>query len=559
MNRARSLHRSTLWMVIDVSAQGTNKLVAIALGLMAIAGAGPAFSDPANPVLGPDQFRESVTGESLREQGFDPKEYKLDIPLSGALSVQREYVRAGDTGLFSLGMTERGTDTVRLHLNKRGALEFAQDEARAQGPSGLLLGLSRKRRAALTQTFGKGTTEGSFSLVHEDSYASQLETGFTHSQTDAATLNLGLARALGLTASASESRGLAQIQTQTRKLDIALAQPDSSGPALAEFHQTESQAGGVGSQSRQMALRTPTVKLGGVATVSAAHQRTESFVGGTEAVNSVNLTATPTEAISLSASRVEAGRSAGSDTAATTVGSHIRIMKDTTIGATYSDTEAQGAGLATRRSVELARAPSDGTGLGLRAAYTDLGVQGTETDPTVDVQLAYTAGSEWEVHGRYHDEHNRPSPELAAGMKIPLLGGSLGLDYNEHAYDAATQAVRLSRAYGAEMTRSIAWGLSGKVGYQRTDGLGDESRAERLRVGLGGENRLLGKVDVQYETGILRTPTGTMPDSTTIGLSLARDIGIGELSISARRSLPAGPVGSQIPNDQIQVDIKALW
>lgn len=546
-------------MVIDLGAKGTNKWIGVALSLAALLAAGHARGDSPDAVLPPDQFRESVTGENLRSLGFDPAEYKLDIPLSSGLSVQREYVRAGETGIFSLGLTERGKDTVRLHLNKRGVVEFVQDEARAQGPLGMLYSLSRARRAALTQTFGKGTTEGSLSFVHEDSYAAEARAGFTRSQTDTAALQLGLAKSLGLTASASEARGLAQVETGTRKLDVALTRPGSSEPALAEFHQTESWAAGAGSQVQQMALRTPTVKLGGLGAVSASHQRTGSSATGTESVNSVNLTATPTKAVSLSASHTEADRSAASDTALTTIGSQIRIMKDTTINATYSGTETEGAGLATRRSVEVARAPGDGQGLGLRAAYTDLGVQGAEVDPTVDVQVDYSTGSDWEFHGRYHDEHNRSDPELAAGMKVPLLGGSLGVNYNEHTYDAAAQAVRLSRVYGAEMTRGIAWGLSGKVGYQLTDSLGDDTSAERLRVGLGGENRLLGKVDVQYETGTLRTPGGSVPDATTIGVSLARQFGIGEVAISAKRSLPAGPLGSQMPSDQVQVDLKAEW
>ncbi len=546
-------------MVIEVSAQGTRRWIGLALSLVAIAGTQTASGDSPNAVLEPDQFRESITSESLRERGFDPKEYKLDIPLASGLSIQREYVRTGELGLFSTGLTERGTDTIRLHLNRRGAVEFYQDEARAQGPYGFLYSLSRKRRATVTQAFGKGTTEGSLSLVHEDTYATDAGTGYTRSGSDAATLTLGLAKGLGLTASAAESSGLTQVDSRTRKFDIALGRPGSSDPALAEFHQTESCTGGVASEVQQMALRTPTVKLGGLGTVSASHQRTEASATGADAVSSVNLTATPVEAISLSASHVEADRSIGSDTAATTVGSQIRIMKDTTVSATYSDTETEGAGLATRRSVEVARTPGDGTGLGLKAAYTDLGVPGTEVDPTVDVQLAYTIGSEWGFHGRFHDEHNRPSPELAAGMKIPLLGGSLGVEYNEHAYDVAAQAVRLSRVYGAEMNRAIAWGLCGKVGYQLTDGLADSTRAERVRVGLGGENRLLGKVDVQYETGTIRTPAGEMPDATMIGFSLSREIGVGELAISARRSLPAGPAGTQVPNDQVQVDLKAEW
>jgi hypothetical protein len=545
-------------MVIDVSAQGIRRWTGLALSLIAAAGAQIAAADPPNAVYQPDAFRESITSESLQQQGFDPEQYKLEIPLTGALSVQREYVRSGETGLFSTGIAEHGTDTVKLHLNQRGAIEFYQDEASAEGPYGLMRSLSRKRRASLTQAFGKGTTEGSFSLIHEDNYASQTDTGYTRAQTDSASLSLGLAKDLGLTAGASQSSGLAQVDSRTRKIDVALGRPDSSEPALAEFHQTESCVGGATSEVQQMALRTPTVKLGGVGTMSAAHQRTDSSVG-TESVNSVNLTASPAEAITVSASHVEADRSAAPDTGVTTVNSQIRIMKDTTVSATYSGTETEDAGLATRRSVELARTPSDGTGLGLRAAYVDLGVPGAEVDPTVDFQLDYTIGSEWEFHGRFHDEHNRPSPELAAGMKVPLLGGSLGLDYNEHSYDAAAQAVRLSRVYGAEMSRSIAWGLSGKVGYQRTDGLADSTRAERLRIGLGGETRLLGKVDVQYETGTIRTPAGEMPDSTTIGVSLSREIGVGELAISARRSLPAGPADTQVPSDQIRLDLTANW
>ncbi len=514
------------------------------------------LADSPNAVLEPDAYRESVTADQLRDLGYNPQEYQLSIPL-GRLTIERSYVRVGEVGLLSTGLTEHGTDVIRLSLSPRSTLEFTQDEARAE-LHGLEFTDSTKRTATLTQTFGGGPTAGTFALTHTDTHASDLSSGFSSSRSDKAGLTWGLGKALALTAGAEDSSALAQMSTRIRRFDVAVGQPGVAIP-LAEYHETTTSVGSSTANVTQMALRTPTVKLGDVATASASHSVTESSVTGTETVEAVNVTATPTSTVSVTATHTIADRETSPDATVTTVGSQVKVTPETTVSASFSSTETEGAGTATQRSVGVTTTPADGKGLGVEASYTDLAVTNTEVEPTVHLKLTYATPSQWEFTGLYHDDSNRPDPELGAGLKLPLLGGAVGLNYSEYALDPTLGLVRLNRTYGAEVSRPIAWGLSGRVGYQRTDSLADPTIGERLRIGLGGQSDVVRNLDLQYETGELRTPNGTVPDGSTISLSLARKIALGQLALTGRHTMPSAISGPLPPNDEVHLDLTANW
>jgi hypothetical protein len=542
--------------VVVVSILNIRRAGAVA-ACAAVALAAPlACADSPNAVADPDGFRESITADHLRDLGLDPQQYQFDVPL-GRLQFQRTYVRAGDVGTFSAGLTEHGTDVIRLSLNPRGTVEFTQDEARGE-LYGIELTSSRKRTATLTQSFGGGPTTGTFALTHTDTYGADVGSGFTQSRADKATLTLGLGKSFALSAGAADADSLAQFDTRTHTYDVALAQPGVSIP-LAEFHETTTQVGPTQSSVSQMTLRTPTLKLGDKATVSASHSLTESSVTGTDTVDTVNLTAAPTDEVSLTASHVGSEHEAAPDTEVTTVGSQIKVRPDTTVSASLTDTATEGVGTTTQRSVGVAMAPTDGTGLGVEASYTDTNVTNVEVDPTVRVRLTYAAPSHWEFSGLYYDDNSRPNPELGAGVKVPVLGGALGLTYSEYALDPTLNAVKLNRSYGAQLTRPLLWGFSGMVGYQRTDSLADPTVAERIRVGLGGQSTPLGVVDAQYETGQLRTAAGCLRDGSTISLSLSRKIGVAEVALTGKRTLPSASLGPVTPSDEVHLDLKATW
>ena len=514
------------------------------------------LADSPSAVVDPDGYRESITADRLRELGMDPQQYQLDIPL-GRLQFQRTYVRAGEPGLFSTGLTERGTDVIRLSLNPRSTLEFTQDEARSE-LHGLELTDSTKRTATLTQGFGGGPTAGTFALTHTDTHASDIALGFTESRSDKAALTLGLGKSFGLTAGAEDASGLAQIDTHTRRYDVALAPPGVSIP-LAEYHETISSVGQIATDVKQMTLRTPTIAVGDKGTVSASRSITESSVTGTDTVDAVSLTAAPTDKISVSAAYTATDRELAPDTNVRTVGSQIRVRPDTTVSAGYTNTETEGVGTTTLRSVAVAKTPTDGKGLGVEASFADTEVANANLDPTIHLRLTYALPSQWELMGLYHDESGRPDPELGAGVKMPVLGAALGLSYSERAYDPALYAVRMTRSYGTELTRPLAWGFSGRIGYTRTDNLIDPTVGERVRVGLGGPNTPLGTVDVQYEAGELRTATGRLPDGSTVLLSLSRKIGLAELALTGKRTLPSALAGPLPASDEVHLDLKAYW
>jgi hypothetical protein len=212
--------------------------------------------------------------------------------------------------------------------------------------------------------------------------------------------------------------------------------------------------------------------------------------------------------------------------------------------------------------VELAKTPVDGKGLGLRAAYTHIDVPGgTLVDPTVHVQVDYTTSATWAVHGLYHDDSVRPKPEVSGAVQVPLFGGALGLNYSEYVLDPVTQIVRLSRIYGAEVSRPIAWGLTGKVGYQYLDSLaGDSLTGRTFQVALGGESRTIGRLDLQYQTAQMRAPMGRLPDTSSLAITLTRPLGsLGDIALTGRRTV-AAPGTIPLPTDnQFQLDVKRAF
>jgi len=275
--------------------------------------------------------------------------------------------------------------------------------------------------------------------------------------------------------------------------------------------------------------------------------------------DTVNLAATPTSKVSVTAGYISTDREASPDSKVTTVGSQIRVRPDTTVSTGYTSTQTEGTGSTTQRSVAVAKAPTDGKGLGVEASVTETQVPGVDPEPTVHLRLTYALPSQWEFMGLYHDENGRPDPELGAGVKMPVLGGALGLTYSECAYDPAAYTTRMTRVYGTEMTRPLWWGFSGRGGYTRTDNLLDPTVGERVRVGLGGPNTPLGTVDLQYEASQLRTATGRVPNGETVSLSLSRKIGLAELALSGKHTLPSALSGPLPASDEVHLDLKAYW
>lgn len=533
--------------------------LALLLGAMAC----PVLADAPQALLFPDQYRESIVPDNLRALGFTPEQYSFEIPLGGSIAVQHQYVRAGDTTMFSLGMTEHTTDTLRFQFNKRGSLQFGQDQASTTGLYDTLDTLSRKRTFNLTQAFGPGGTGGNLTLAHEDSYTEDRIAGFSRSQSDNAGITLALGKTLGFTGSGGIASSLAQIDTNTKTISAAVSRTGSTDPALAEFHYTSSQVGPWVTDTTQGILRTPTVKVGEV-TTSASASQTHTEVGGVfdQTANALALTSQVGKQVTVSGSHTATEVSAGSDSVADTVGSQIRLLPDTTLSASYNETNTEGVGLSSTRSVEVAKTPLDGRGLGLRAAYADLNLpHQADVDPTVHVQVDYADAKAWGFHGRYHDEYTRPKPEVAAGVQMPVLGGALKLDYSEYVLDPTTYIVQLSRVYSAEMTRSLGWGLNGRIAYQFSDSLaGDSAQGQAFQISLGGDSKVLGKIDLQFQQGFLRTPAGSSPTGSNFTLSFTRPLGsIGDVALSARHTQTAPGSGLPLTDDVMQFDLRTTW
>ena len=97
-----------------MSALNAGRMARVAVAALLAAAAQLGLADSPSAVLEPDAFRESINEERLRELGYDPEQYDLEVPLGRRLTVQRNYLRAGSAGTFSSGLTERAhTSTTR--------------------------------------------------------------------------------------------------------------------------------------------------------------------------------------------------------------------------------------------------------------------------------------------------------------------------------------------------------------------------------------------------------------------------------------------------------------
>ena len=69
----------------------------------------------------------------------------------------------------------------------------------------------------------------------------------------------------------------------------------------------------------------------------------------------------------------------------------------------------------------------------------------------------------------------------------------------------------------------------------------------------------VGKLDVNYETGNLRTASGNTPNGSIISVGVTRPIWVADVSVSAKRTLPPGSSSTVKPQDEVHLDVKATW
>jgi hypothetical protein len=131
------------------------------------------------------------------------------------------------------------------------------------------------------------------------------------------------------------------------------------------------------------------------------------------------------------------------------------------------------------------------------------------------------------------------------------------LSYHENAYDPAAKKVLQERVYAAEMVRPLTWGMTGRLGYSIADSLIDPSQRTRLLVGLSGENHTVGRLDLEYEAGRLHTASGSLADGSRISASVSRRIGVADVSLSGKRTVPPG--ASARAQHEVKVDLTAEW
>jgi len=532
------------------------------------------FSDPVG-------FRESITEQNLIDAGLDPQKYEVNVPLTSRLSFKRETVWVGEQGTFSTGTTERTKDSIQLNLNKRGSFSLLQDYAAAVGPSGFVFTESTQRTLSLAQGVGSG--EVSFSRVNDETR--DVLAGTNRSQIDTAKLQYEFGSHVNLTSAITTTDQLAANLVHMKVVDVAIHRKEAS----AEFHTTDRVVDGVTSSLKTMAFRSPVINLSNRGTITASHLRSESSVkgsnaitsigitaqphervaiiasyvdtnrdvGGDETVSSVTVNATPVEGVSVNMSHTDTERSDSPDTVVSTVASQAVFLSNTTLSAAFSNISTQGVGVSTRRSVTIARLPEDSSGLGVSASYTSLGNTGTDIDSTVDLKLLYEINKDLQITGTYHDEDNRQEPEIGGSLKVPILGAAVNLNFHEYSYDAAKKIVYQQRVWNADITREIAWGMSGIVGYSMNDSLIDPTQTSRIRLGISGENDTVGRLGLNYEVGKLHTSTGNTQNGSAISISLAKEVGTADVSLSAKRTLPPGK--SVNASDEIRIDVNTAW
>jgi hypothetical protein len=512
--------------------------------------------------------------------GLDPTNFEVTIPLHPGLTVTQKTVTAGEEGFLSSGIANRSTTDLTYAFSSRGSLRMLRDVASIDTP----LGDQRSSALSLSldQGFGGGSWAGKMSLVHESTSNSATFEGRSGSSLSAVNLSMGLGKSSSLVASASAAEALNQMDTRTEKQDVVVT---SLATAVAEYHHSNIRTNGSPVETSQIALRTPTIKLADVGTFAASHIQNESSVTGLERLDTLNLTVSPVKEVQVAANYMLADRPTGrdtlssvnlsakpsdtltfsasqtastgpvvADTTTTVVSSSLKVSDEVAVAANLSSTSVEGAGTTTLTSLDVTSAPTDGAGLGIKAGVVNTDAPLAEVDPTVHVQVDYTTKDSLAFSGSYHQAAGLVAPEVLSSLSMPLWGGRFSAHYGQL---TTTPSVIPSQGGGVEYVRPLGWGLTGTVGYDAVSNLvGLPLSAWGVKAGVSGENHLLGKIDLQCNTGTIRNPIGTVSESLGVALSLARPIhDLGTLSLSVKHSEM-----QFFPNDdQIRLDASLTW
>lgn len=567
-------------------------------------------ADVPSAVFAPESFRETFTPESLQALGLDPTNFEVTIPLHKGFTLTQKTVTAKEEGPLSSGTAERSTTDLTYAFSSKGSFRMLRDVAAVDTPYG------DQRSSALSLNldhgFGGGSWAGKMSFVHQTTSNSSTLEGRSESSLDSINLSMGLGKSSSLVAGASVAEALNQFDTRTEKQDIVLT---SLATAVAEYHHTKTLTNGSPVETSQMALRTPTIKLAEVGTFAASHIVNESSVTGTERLYALNLTTTacqaqiaanlmtadrptgpetattvtltakptdkvdlaaslfdasrptgeeslhtvsvvarPTEALTIAASQTSSAKPGVLDTTTTIVTSNLKVTPEVAVAANLNSTSMEGAGTTTVTSVDVTAAPADGSGLGIKAGVVNTDTPAAEVDPTVHVQVDYTTKESLAISGTYHQAAGLAAPELLSSLALPLCGGKLSAHFGQQ---TTTPNVIPSQGLGVEYVRPLGWGLTGTVGYDTIRNIiGPPLSAWGIKALISGENHLLGKIDLQCNTGTTRNVLGTVSRSVGVALSVSRPIrDIGTLSLSVKHT------GLQFfpDDDQIRLDASVNW
>jgi len=569
-----------------------------------------AWADPTSAVFAPESFRESITPQNLQAMGLDPSNFEVTVPLHPGLTVSQKTVTAGAKGFLSTGTAERYTTDVNYAFSSTGSLRLFRDAATVASPFGAQR--SSVIRVNLDQGFGQGLWAGKVSFAHEDVSNSATSDGRSSSRSDTINLSMGLGKSSSLAASASFAQSLTQVETKTEKQDVVLT---SAATAVAEYHHSKVETAGVPVETTQIALRTPTLKLADVGTVSVSHVQNQSSLTGTDRTESVNFATTvaqlqlaatfmsadrptgpesvttvnvsakpspkvdltaslfdasrptgdeslhsmaivarPTEALTLSASQTSTVKPGVPDITTTVVTSNLKVSDQVAVAANLNSTKVEGTGTTTVTSVDVAKAPPDGMGLAIKAGVIDTKTPATKVDPTVHVQLDYKTKDALALSGSYHNAPGLAASEVLSSLALPLWGGALSANWGQR---TTTPNVAPSQGLGVVYVRPVGWGLTGSLGYDSVTNLvGPPLSAWGVKAAVTGENPTLGKLDLQLNSGRVRDPLGGVSEGLGVAFSLARPVeDLGNLSLSLKHT------GWRVlPDDnQIRLDASFAW
>lgn len=579
-------------------------------GLLSLIASATVSAQTPSAVFAPESFREAITAPKLEALGLHPDTFEVTIPLSPGLTLTQKTVTVGEKGFLSTGIAQHDTTELTYAFSSTGSLKFFRDAATVATPMGDQR--SSVIRVNLDQGFGSGAWAGKLSLAHEDSSNSGTFDGHSESQSDSINLSMGLGNSASLVASASVAETLNAAHTRTEKQDVIVT---SLGTAVAEYHHSKVRTNGLPIETTQIALRTPPLKIAELATLSASHVQNESSVTGTEriasvnlatpisqvqvaatflsadrptgpeSVTTVNLSAKPSDKVDISANLLDASRPTGEEsvhsvtiaarpsdnltvsanhtsavkpgipeTKTTVVSSNLKVTDEVAVAANVNSTTVEGTGTTTVTAVDVASVPQDGCGLSVKAGVVDTQTPQAEVDPTIHLQLDYTTKNSLTFSGSYHQAAGLVASEVLSAFSLPLLGGKLSANYAQR---TTTPNVIPSRSIGMQYVRPVGWGLTGTLNYDVVTNLqGLPLKAWGLKVALSGENRVVGKIDLQYNTGTVRNPLGGVSDCSGIALSIARPIhDLGSLSLSVKHiEMQFFP-----DDDQIRLDATVNW